>query len=64
MQKDLTRQEAIKWCKDKKCDFKTPILPPPSGWFWAEGKDGLCLEPIFTITDQGDEITSKEVFNN
>jgi len=42
------------------CDFKTPVYPPPSGWMWAESGDALVLAPIFTMTDQGDEISSVE----
>ena len=57
---DATRSEALNWCRDKMCDFKTPVYPPPSGWMWAESGDALVLAPIFTMTDQGDEISSVE----
>lgn len=59
--KDLTRQEAIQWCRDNMADFYTPVFPPPEGWAWCEAGESLVLQPIFTITDQGDEITSAEV---
>lgn len=60
---DFTREQTIQWCKDKECDFIEPVFPPPSGWMWAgsPGKDYLRLEPIFTMTDQGDAITRDEV---
>lgn len=58
---DLTRKEAIQWCKDNMADFRTPVFPPPEGWLWAESGEQLVLQPIFTITDQGDEITAAEV---
>ena len=59
-QMDATREQAIDWCKAKMCDFKTPVYPPPEGWMWADSGDRLVLSPIFTTTDQGDEITSAE----
>jgi hypothetical protein len=59
--KDATRQEAIQWCINNKCDFLSPVFPPPEGWQWAKS-EGLCLTPIFTITDQGDEIEFQEVY--
>lgn len=59
--KDATRAQAIQWCKLKRCDFDTPVFPPPNGWAWAESGTRLCLSPIFTITDQGEEITLEEV---
>lgn len=58
---DLTRQEAIQWCRDNMADFHTPVFPPPEGWAWAESGEALVLQPIFTITDQGGEITAAEV---
>ncbi len=58
---DATRQEAINWCRTNMCDFRNPVYPPPSGWMWAESGDALVLAPIFTMTDQGEEITSVEV---
>lgn len=59
--KDATRQEAIQWCRDKMADFHTPVFPTPEGWLWAESGNQLVLQPIFTMTDQGDEITAAEV---
>lgn len=56
-----TRKEAIAWCIENKCDFIHPIYPPPNGWFWSQLGETLVLCPIFTITDQGDEITFDEV---
>ena len=63
--KDATRAEAIEWCKANDCDFVTPIFPPPEGWLWAncDERKQLCLTPIFTMTDQGEEIYADEVFN-
>lgn len=61
---DLTRTEAIQWCKDNQCNFRTPVFPPPEGWMWAESEFDLVLEPIFTVTDQGDEITRTEVYGD
>jgi hypothetical protein len=61
--KDATRAEAIEWCKANGCDFVTPIFPPPEGWLWAECGEGLCLTPIFTMTDQGEELYLAEVQN-
>ena len=58
---DLTRNEAIQWCYENMVDFKNPIFPPPSGWMWAESGESFVLTPIFTITDEGDEITSAEI---
>lgn len=58
---DYTREEAIQWCRENMADFYTPVYPPPSGWMWAESGESLVLSPIFTMTDQGDEITSVEV---
>lgn len=61
---DLTRDEAVQWCKDKEADFITPVFPPPEGWMWADAEDGLTLEPIFTVTDQGEGITKAEVYSD
>lgn len=61
MTTDYTRQEAIQWCIDNMADFSTPVFPPPNGWMWAESGDKLVLISIFTITDQGDEITAIDV---
>lgn len=58
---DLTRSEAVQWCRDNMADFHAPVFPPPEGWAWAESGNQLVLQPIFTITDQGDEITAAEV---
>lgn len=61
---DLTRSEAIQWCRKNFCDLsdrRTLVFPPPSGWMWAESNSGFVLEPIFTITDQGSAITSVDV---
>ena len=58
---DATRAEVIQWCKENKCDFKNPVFPPPSGWFWGQEGDELTLQPVFTITDQGEEIRAAEV---
>ena len=58
---DATRVQAIQWCKDNNCDFKKPVFPPPDGWLWAAQGDHLTLDPIFTMTDQGDELTLQEV---
>lgn len=58
---DLTRGEAINWCREKMADFRDPVFPPPSGWAWAQSGAQLVLTPIFTITDQGDEITAIDV---
>jgi len=60
--KEATRSEAIAWCKSNGCDFETAVFTPPEGWAWAQndGK-GLVLQPIFTITDQGSEITKTHV---
>lgn len=59
---DYTRHEAIAWCIEHHADFQTPIFPPPPGWLWVE-TDGewLMLEPIFTMTNQGDGITWVDV---
>lgn len=59
--RDATRQEAIQWCIDNMADFRVPVFPPPEGWLWAESGNQLVLSPIFTMTDQGDEITAAEV---
>lgn len=59
--KDATRKEAISWVMENMCDFRTPVFPPPDGWMWAESGAALVLTPIFTMTDQGDAITSAEV---
>lgn len=59
--KDLTRKQALQWCHDQQCNFIDPVFPPPGGWMWADGDDGLILTPVFTITDQGEEITREEV---
>jgi len=63
---DLSRTEAIQWCRENQCDFRTPVYPPPEGWMWCESKSStdLTLDPIFTMTDQGDEITRQEVYGN
>lgn len=59
---DYTRREAIQWCKDNMADFDKPApFPPPDGWIWVEAGASHVLSPIFTITDQGDEITAVEV---
>ena len=62
--KDATRQEAIQWCIDNQCNFLSPVFPPPEGWLWARMNcdHSLCLQPLFTMTDQGDEIEFKEVY--
>lgn len=57
---DATRQEALAWCKEKHCDFRNPVYPPPEGWMWAESGAEIVLSPIFTMTKEGDEITSAE----
>ena len=60
---DLTRDQAIAWCKENKCDFVKPIFPPPSGWGWYEqsGEDHeyLILAAVFTL-NYG-EITRKDL---
>lgn len=58
---DYTRREVIEWCRRNMVDFRTPVFPPPSGWMWAESGSQFVLAPIFTMTDQGDEITSADV---
>ena len=58
---DLTREQAIDWCLENWADFKTPVYPPPSGWMWSESGEALVLAPIFTITDQGEDITTADV---
>lgn len=58
---DATRAEAIKWCLDHMCDFRTPVFPPPDGWSWAESGERLVLSPIFTMTDQGGELAGAEI---
>lgn len=59
---DLTRSEAINWCINNMADFGKPSpFPPPPGWMWAESGGSHVLAPMFTITDQGDEITAAEV---
>lgn len=58
---DKTRVQVIQWCKENNCDFKTPVYPPPQGWMWADLNSAFVLMPIFTLTDQGDEITKAEV---
>lgn len=57
---DATRDEALNWCRQQACDFRTPVFPPPQGWMWADSGEALVLTPIFTMTDQGDEITTAE----
>ena len=52
MAKDATREEAIQWAIDNKCDFKTPVFPPPTGWLWAGST--LVLTPVFTNTVEAD----------
>lgn len=59
---DANREQVIAWCKTNKCDFKTPVFPPPEGWAWVDGKDGLVLTTVFTITDHGDDITKNDVY--
>ncbi|SER37790.1 MULTISPECIES: DNA-directed RNA polymerase subunit alpha C-terminal domain-containing protein [Pseudomonas] len=58
---DATRAEAIQWCKDNKCDFVKPVFPPPSGWMWGEGNNGICLTAIFTLTGDCRDITREDV---
>ena len=60
---DLTRHQAIEWCKNNFCDFKTPVFPPPNGWAWVESGESIVLVPIFTITDQGEAITSVDLWS-
>jgi len=54
---DATRQEAIEWTVDNRCDFFNPVYPPPEGWFWSnfdeKGKT-LVLTPIFTGKNKAD----------
>lgn len=58
---DATRQEAIQWAIDNKCDFQTSVWPSPNGWLWAQFNGGLVLSPIFTMTDQGEDLGLQEV---
>lgn len=60
---DATRAAAVKWCLDNGCNFRDPVYPPPTGWAWAKSGEALVLVPIFTMTHQGEEITSVEVAN-
>lgn len=61
---DLTRSEAIEWCRDHVISFKSPVFPPPCGWAWAEaGPDGQhTLEPIFTNSTER-RITHADAFD-
>lgn len=60
---DFTREQAIEWCREMQCDFDTAVFPPPRGWMWGEtDTSGLVLTPIFTMTDQGDDITKGEIY--
>jgi len=59
-EEDLTRLQAIDWCRKHMADFHTPVYPPPNGWMWAESGEALILTTIFTITDQAD-ITAVDV---
>ena len=61
---DATREQAIQWCRDNRCNFTDPVFPPPSGWMWAENGNHLVLAPIFTMTDQGGEIRAEDVAAN
>ena len=58
---ETTREQAIQWCKDKGCDFVTPVLPPPDGWIWDQDGEHLVLVAIFTTTEQVDNLTLSEV---
>lgn len=58
---DATREQVIQWCIAKGCNFVDPVFPAPRGWMWANGPSSLVLTPIFTMTDQGDEVTAGEV---
>lgn len=62
---DATRAEALQWARENMQNFNEPLFPSPNGWLWANCPDRkqLCLSPIFTMTDQGDEIYADEVFN-
>ena len=56
---DATRNEAIRWCREKGVDFRNPIYPPPEGWAWADAVGALVLTAIFTDTEDSD-ITSAD----
>lgn len=60
---DLSRAEAIEWCKRNFCDFKEPVFPPPEGWAWAESASALVLVPIFTNSGQSEAITSADLWS-
>ena len=66
--RDLKRREVIRWCQQKQCDFKNPVLPPPEGWFWANSTSKpserpLALCPIFTNSKDGDDLFYEEAYN-
>lgn len=45
--KDATRQEAILWCAENKCDFVNGVYPPPEGWAWVYNQEKTILHLYF-----------------
>lgn len=62
MAEDATREEAIQWARANKCDFHTPVYPPPDGWMWVAplGTNLIYLTAIFTGPNWPD-ITADDV---
>lgn len=40
---NLSREEAIIWCYENKCDFILPTYPTPPGWIWANSFTGMSI---------------------
>jgi hypothetical protein len=62
----LNREQAIQWCKEKKCDFINPVFPPPEDWMWCENAQPyeqakLMLQCIFTVEEPNPEIYKEDL---
>lgn len=58
----MNRNQAMNWCKENKCDFITPVFPPPEDWMWCEnGGDGIMLQCIFTVEEPNPEIYKDDI---
>lgn len=69
---DLTRGEAIEWCRQQLPDFRSWIAPP-EGWAWSlikdlprpipEGTPTMMLTSAFTILDsRSEDLRYEDVF--